>query len=144
MLGNNCPLHICLRWDQMRQILSAICGTVSERKSGNKLKWGEVGKKTTIFPFLCALFPNRLVTSILNPQTSPPSSLSACNSPVRFTSPSLCHFSYPHIPHSSFTIYNIIYIYNIYKYIIIKTIIINKFKKNCALKCHHGTLPYNI
>ena len=103
MLGSNCPLHICLRWDQMRQILSAICGTVSERKSGNKLKWGEVGKKTTIFPFLCALFPNRLVTSILNPQTSPPSSLSACNSPVRFTSPSLCHFSYPHIPHSSFT-----------------------------------------
>ena len=67
MLGNNCPLHICLRWDQMTQILSAICGTVSERKRGNKLKWGEVGKKTTIFPFLCALFPNRLVTSILNP-----------------------------------------------------------------------------
>ena len=94
MLGSNCPLHICLRWDQMRQILSAICGTVSERKSGNKLKWGEVGKKTTIFPFLCALFPNRLVTSILNPHRLLPLSLQLpCSFHLTLT---LSHLLSPH------------------------------------------------
>ena len=70
-----------------------------------------MAKKTTLFPFPCAHFPNRIVTLILNPHRlsalSPSASgwasLSAFNPPVSFTSPSRCHISYPHIPHSSFT-----------------------------------------